>query len=363
MNYQKVPMLRIFATVISGGVLWFACTPAPESYPPAATPVGEMIEIAPPLGLPNVPIPVDNPPTSETISLGRRLFYDPALSVDDTVSCSSCHHPDFGFSDGQATSTGVRDQVGGRNAPTVINSAYSTTQFWDGRSPNLEDQAEGPVQNPIEMAHTLEGVEKKLRVDVSYQTAFNEAYGSKDVTYERIGKAIASFERTVLSGNSPFDRYFYGKDRSALNASARRGLKIFRDPKKGNCAACHTIEAEFALFTDNKFHNLGVGAEFDGTYKDAGRFEVSKDKVDTGAFKTPTLRNIAQTAPYMHDGHLKTIKDVVDFYVGGGNSNEHLDTEIRSLDFLTGQDRADLVAFLESLTSELPSNVGPLEKN
>ena len=265
------------------------------------------------------------------------------------------------FSDGQPTSTGVGGQIGGRNAPTVINSAYSTTQFWDGRSPSLENQAEGPVQNPIEMAHTLEAVEKKLSADATYRVAFNEAYGSEEITYERVERAIASFERTVLSGNSPFDRYFYGGDESALNASAQRGLEIFRDSKRGNCVVCHIIEEEFALFTDNKFHNLGVGAEFDGTYKYVGRFEVTQVEADKGAFKTPTLRNVAQTAPYMHDGHLKILKDVVDFYVGGGNSNEHLDVEIRSLEFLTGQDRADLVAFLGALTAELPPNIGPPE--
>ena len=360
MSYRKVLMLRTLVVAVSAGALWLSCAPEPEP-PPAATPVGAAIGIAAPLGLPTVPIPADNPPTAETISLGRRLYYDPALSVDDTVSCASCHHPDFGFSDGQATSTGVGGQMGGRNAPTVINSAYSTTQFWDGRSPSLENQAEGPVQNPIEMAHTLEGVEKKLSADPSYRADFKEAYGTEEITYERVEKAIASFERTVLSGNSPFDRYLYGDDKSALSASAQRGLEIFRDPKRGNCTVCHTIEEEFALFTDNKFHNLGVGAEFDGTYKDPGRFEVTQVESDKGAFKTPTLRNVAQSAPYMHDGHLKTLKDVVDFYVGGGNSNEHLDAEIRSLEFLTGQDRADLVAFLESLTGELPPDVGPPE--
>ena len=360
MSYRKVLMLRTLVVAVSAGALWLSCTLEPEP-PPAATPVGAAIGIAAPLGLPTVPVPADNPPTAETISLGRRLYYDPALSVDDTVSCASCHHPDFGYSDGQATSTGVGGQMGGRNSPTVINSAYSTTQFWDGRSPSLENQAEGPVQNPIEMAHTLEGVEKKLSADPSYRADFKEAYGTEEITYERVEKAIASFERTVLSGNSPFDRYLYGDDKSALSASAQRGLEIFRDPKRGNCTGCHTIEEEFAIFTDNKFHNLGVGAEFDGAYKDPGRFEVTQVESDKGAFKTPTLRNVAQSAPYMHDGHLKTLKDVVDFYVGGGNSNEHLDAEIRSLEFLTGQDRADLVAFLESLTGELPPDVGPPE--
>lgn len=211
------------------------------------------------------------------------------------------------------------------------------------------------------MAHTLEGVERKLMADQTYREEFKKAFGADSITYEMVEKAIASFERTVLTANSPFDRYFYGGDKKALAASARRGLEVFRDPKRGNCTACHTIGEKHALFTDNKFHNLGVGVS-GGQLTDQGRYEVTKNEADRGAFKTPTLRNIAQTAPYMHDGSLKTLKDVIDFYIGGGNSNPHLDKEIHPLDFLTGQERADLLAFLESLTGEVPPNVGPPEK-
>jgi cytochrome c peroxidase len=325
---------------------------------PVPRPIGSRLEIQAPLGLPPVPVPEDNPPTAETIELGRRLYYDPVLSTDGTVSCASCHHPRFGFSDGKQFSDGVGKQKGGRNSPTVFNAAYSSLQFWDGRAKSLEEQAEGPVQNPVEMAHTLDGVERKLAQDASYRQAFERAFGPGPIRYAMVAKAIASFERTVLSANSPFDRYFYGGDKSALSASARRGLEVFRDPKRGNCSACHTIEEKYALFTDNQFHNIGVGVR-DGVPQDVGRFEVSKNPADTGAFKTPTLRNIALTAPYMHDGSLKTLKDVVDFYIGGGNSNEHLDKEVRVLDFLSGQERADLEAFLESLTGEMPANVGP----
>ncbi len=359
MPFQK-PFLLVSLIVVPAVGLCLSTTRMPQAG--AAVPTGTPAKIKPPLGLPSVPIPADNPPTAETIALGRRLYYDPILSVDNTIACATCHNPEFGFTDGQQFSTGVKGQKGGRNAPTVINAAYNITQFWDGRSPSLEKQAEGPVQNPLEMANKLEGAAQKLWADASYRAAFEKAFGPGPITYEKVEKAIASFERTVISGNSPFDRYFYGANKSALSASARRGLEVFRDPQKGNCAACHTIGEKDALFTDNKFHNIGVGADYRGNYKDVGRYNVTHNEADKGAFKTPTLRNIAKTGPYMHDGSLKTLKDVMDFYVGGGNSNPHLDKEIRALDFLSGPQRADLGAFLESLTGEMPPNVGPPPK-
>jgi len=356
-------MHRIFLGLITLIVLasW-GCGQGPAQQGAGSIPIGTPVEIEAPLGLPPVLIPADNPPTAETISLGRRLFYDPMLSVDDTVACASCHHPDFGFTDGKPVSEGVNGQKGGRNAPTVFNVAYFTTQFWDGRAPNLEKQAEGPVQNPIEMAHTLEGVEQKLTADPTYQAEFEKAFGPGPITYEKVEKAIASFERTVISGNSPFDRYFYGGDETALSEAAKRGLEILRNPQKGNCTACHPI----GLFTDNQFHNIGVGVDDLGELTDLGRYEVSKNEADRGAFKTPSLRNIALTAPYMHDGSLKTLKEVVDFYIGGGNSNPHLDPQLKVLTPTTETGEvnwsgADLEAFLEALTGEMPSNVGPLD--
>ncbi|MEZ5353509.1 MAG: cytochrome c peroxidase [Bryobacteraceae bacterium] len=324
-----------------------------------AAPVGTVIEIKAPLGLPPVPLPADNPPTADTIALGRKLYYDAKLSVDGTVSCAFCHNPKMGFSDGQKTSLGVKAQRGGRNAPTVWNSAYSTVQFWDGRSPSLEDQAGGPMQNPIEMAHTQDGVVAAINGNPEYKDLMEKAFGPGPATFQKARFAIASFERTVLTGNSPFDKYMYGGDKKAMSASAIRGLEVFRDPKRGNCAVCHTIEKDYALFTDNKFHNLGVGVNSKGELKDLGRYEVTKLEADKGAFKTPTLRNVAESGPYMHDGSLKTLKDVVDFYVGGGNSNDWRDKEIKSLEHLTKQDRADLVAFMEALTGETPADIGP----
>lgn len=355
---RKVSLLVLLIVVIAAVVWWYRGRQLQSSMEPAK-PIGAPVSIAAPLGLPPVPIPADNPPTAETIALGRKLYYDPILSVDDTVACATCHTPDLGFSDGKQFSEGVKGQTGGRNAPTVFNVAYFTTQFWDGRSPSLEKQAEGPVQNPIEMAHTLEGVEKKLMADSGYRSEFEKAFGPGRITYEMVEKAIASFERTVVSGNSPFDRYFYGGDQEALSESAHRGLEVFRDPEKGNCTACHTIDETYALFTDNEFHNLGVDLDSQGGLKDMGRYEVTRNVDDQGAFKTPSLRNVALTAPYMHDGSLKTLQDVIDFYVGGGSSNLWLDEEMKALDFLTFPERADLLAFLESLTGEMPPEVGP----
>ena len=259
-------------------------------------------------------------------------------------------------------STGIRGQKGGRSAPSVLHAAYYSTQFWDGRAPSLEKQAEGPVQNPIEMGNTLDGAVRKLMAIADYRAEFENAFGPGPITYEMVAKSIASFERTVISGNSPFDHYFYGGDKKALNRAARRGLAVFRNPKKGNCSSCHTIGEKYALFTDNKFHNLGVGVVSlpdRVELADLGRYQVSKKDADRGAFKTPSLRNIALMAPYMHDGNLKTLKDVVDFYVGAGNSNPYRDQKMKPLDFLTGQEREDLVAFLGSLTGEMPPNAGP----
>jgi cytochrome c peroxidase len=355
---SRTALLVIFAVVVVA-ILLMPRRASQKQIP--ANPIGAAIEIKAPLGLPPVMFPADNPPTAETISLGRRLYYDPALSVDNTISCASCHTPDQGFSDGKRVSNGVGNKTGTRNSPTVFNSAYFEVQFWDGRAPSLEKQAEGPVQNPVEMAHTLKGVEEKLNADASYREQFAKAFGPGPITYEMVEKAIATFERTVVSGNSPFDRWKYGHDEKAVNDSVKRGWVVFSSKEKGNCTACHVVGEQNALFTDNKFHNIGVGANID-KLDDDGRYLVTKDEADRGAFTTPSLRNIALTAPYMHDGSLKSLKEVVDFYIGGGNSNANLDKNMRVLDFLSGQERADLQAFLESLSGEIPPNVGPPEK-
>jgi cytochrome c peroxidase len=324
-----------------------------------ADPQGPAVTIAVPLGLPPLPIPADNPPTEKTIALGRKLYYETKLSADNKLACASCHGPATGFADPRRVSVGFAGKTGDRNSPTVINAAYSPLQFWDGRAATLEDQAAGPIANPVEMNMPHDQCVELLNGDAEYLKLFNEAFGPGGVTLLRAQKAIASFERTVLSGNSPFDRYEYGKDPKAMSPEAIRGLAIFKDPNRGNCAVCHVIGEKDALFTDGKFHNLGVGMDPNGELKDLGRYNETKVEADRGAFKTPTLRNVAKTAPYMHDGSQKTLKEVVDFYVGGGNSNPHRDKEIKELK-LTGKERQDLVEFLKALTGEVPANTGPL---
>ena len=320
-------------------------------------PIGQTVAIQSPLGLPSVPIPAKNPPTAATINLGRRLFYEVKLSGDATLACASCHNPTLGFSDRRKHSTGVGGKLGQRNAPTVLNAAYSPVQFWDGRARSLEEQAGGPIANPIEMNQGHDVCVSTLESDASYKAAFDRAFGPGPITMGKLQDAIASFERTLISGNSRFDRYEFGGDRHALSAAEIRGLEIFRDEKRGDCAACHSIGEKFALFTDGKFHNIGVGVNEEGDLTDLGRYDETKIEADKGAFKTPTLRNVANTAPYMHDGSLKTLKDVVDFYAGGGNSNPNLDPKIKSI-HLSGQERADLVEFLEALTGDVPRDSG-----
>lgn len=362
MEAQSFPVVRNGFGLVSVVCLVIASTgcQSPErssgargSESPAA-PVGSLLRIEAPLGLPPVPVPPDNPLTAETIELGRKLFQDTRLSVNNTVSCSSCHNERRGFSDGLKTSVGVDGKKGTRNAPTVLNSAYASLQFWDGRAASLEDQAAGPMANPLEMNQAHDVSVGKLQADPFYKADFQKAFGPGPITIEMVKKALAAFERTLVSGNSPFDRYRFGGDKSAMSAAAIRGMVVFMDPRKGNCVTCHTVDEKHALFFDGKFHNLGVGVNSDGELPDLGRFEQSRINAEKGAFKTPTLRNVAQSAPYMHDGSLKTLKDVVDFYAGGGNSNDHLDPQIKPL-HLSAQDRSDLVAFLESLTGETPA--------
>lgn len=297
-----------------------------------------------PLGLDPymVKIPEDNPLTVEKIELGKILYFDPRLSKDDTVSCASCHHPEKGWSNAEAFATGVDGQVGGRASPPVHNRIFSDLQFWDGRAASLEDQALGPIQNPIEMGMTMPVALEKLEKIEGYPELFEKAFGSSEITADRVAKAIASFERTVVSGNSPWDRYEQGDD-SALDEAEKRGLALFRG--KAKCSVCHT---GFNL-TDEKYHNIGVG--MDKAEPDLGRASQTKNEEDTGAFKTPTLRDIALTAPYFHDGSAETLMEVVEFYDKGGTPNPYLSENIQKLN-LTDQEKADLVAFMKALTGE-----------
>lgn len=333
----------------------------------------------PPLGLPPVPIPADNPQTPENIALGQRLFEDKRFSADGTVSCATCHDREKAFGDALPVSEGVGKQKGTRNAPTVVNAAFYKVQFWDGRRSSLEEQARDPFVNPVE--HGLKSHQPILDVirgDPDYPAAFGAVFGvdPASITIDHVVKAIASFERTLVSGNSPFDRYLYGDEKDAMSAAAIRGLGIFRD--KGRCQSCHTIEQTDALFTNNQLHNLGVGfkrieprlMEIANALRSAvtrgetidekvltapdiselGHYVVTFRPSDIGRFKTSGLRNIAVTGPYMHDGSLKTLEEVVELYNKGGEPNPMLDSGILPLD-LTAEEKADLVAFLNALTS------------
>jgi cytochrome c peroxidase len=310
---------------------------------------GQEYQLKIPLGLKKMRIPRDNPLSKAKIALGKQLYFDPRLSGDDTISCASCHDPKQGWSNGAAFATGVRGQVGGRSAPTIINSGYQYFQFWDGRAAHIEGQALGPIQNPIEMDLTLEKLVAKLNKIDGYHSQFQIVFGT-NVTSEGIAKAIAAFERTVLSGNAPYDRFKKG-DKTALSVAAERGRQVFFN--KAKCSSCHAG----SNFTDGGFHNLGVGLK--SANPDVGRISETKIEGDRGSFKTPTLREIARTAPYMHNGSLKTLEDVVDFYNKGGIDNPQLDEEIFPLK-LTDQQKADLITFLkEGLASPDYPEIAP----
>jgi cytochrome c peroxidase len=309
-----------------------------------------------PLGLPEMRIPADNPLTKAKIELGKQLYFDPRLSIDNTVSCATCHDPQKGWSNGAAVATGVGGQKGGRSAPTIINAGYSTFQFWDGRAKHVEGQALGPIQNPIEMNLTLEAMAEKLSKIEGYRTQFQAVFGGdsaeQSVTPENVAKAIAAFERTIVSGDAPYDRFKAG-DKTALSEGAQRGMKLFFG--KANCSACHSGPN----FQDGAFHNIGHGLE--KPEPDLGRHAETKIEGDRGSFKTPTLREIARTAPYMHDGAYATLEEVVAYYNKGGFNNPQLDEEIFALK-LTDEQVADLVTFLrEGLSSESYPMVEPPE--
>jgi len=302
-----------------------------------------------PLGLPAIEWPKSNPYSAVKVELGRDLYYDKRISADGSVSCATCHDPKHAYTDGSPVSTGIREQKGGRSAPTVINRAFSLAQFWDGRAATLEEQAKGPMANPIEMGNTHEAVVAAIQKVPGYKPLFAKAFGSEEIDIDRIAMAIATFERTILSGNAPYDRYKKG-DKKAMTPEQVRGMSVFVD--KAKCDRCH----ENANFTLNAYANLGVGT--DKPDPDVGRYAVTNDPRDWGVFKVPTLREIEHTAPYMHDGSLKTLEEVVDFYNKGGIPNKNLDANIRKLD-LTDQDKKDLVSFLKALSGEGWQNAQP----
>lgn len=293
---------------------------------------------------PNAFVPADNPLTKEKVELGRILVFDKRLSMDNTIACMSCHLSEKGFTDGKPVATGIKGLKGGRSAPASFNRVYSTLNFWDGRAATLEAQSVGPFTNPIEHGFAnYDVMNAKMMKIPGYRKLFKQVFGDDTITTERVGMAIASFQRTVLSGNSAVDKYDIGGDQDALSDSAKRGLELFRG--KARCTRCHSG----FNFTDEKFHNLGIG--WDTNTVDLGRYMITNTPEDIGAFKTPTLREIARTAPYMHDGRFKTLEAVVDFYNQGGIKNPHLDNTIIPLE-LTEEEKKDLVAMLKSLNGE-----------
>lgn len=331
------------------------------------------------LGSNNISIPKDNPMTMAKIELGRQLFFDKRLSSDHTISCASCHHPEDGYGRNTQFGVGVRDQIGGRNSPIAYNRILSSLQFWDGRAATLEDQAKGPIANDIEMGNTHDVAITTLKGIEGYRLEFDLVFPGKGITIDTVAQAIASFERALVTGPSAADLYEplmnfesamkddlkdmaafkkedpesyekYWKLRRASSAnpitkSAIRGRKLFFG--KANCTACHAG----ANFTDEKYHNIGIG--MDKPMPDLGRYEQTKNEKDKGAFKTPTVRNVTQTGPYMHDGSLTTLEEVIDWYDKGGHPNPYLSDKMKKLN-LTEQEKEDLLSYMHALTGPLP---------
>ena len=308
-------------------------------------------QMAAPLGLDlqsaSYNVPKDNPLTEAKIKLGKRLFFEKALSADGLLACASCHVPDKGFSDPQQFSVGIRGQKGTRQAPAALNRVFSRKQFWDGRAASLEEQALGPVTNPIEMGNPdMKGTIARLQKDAGYLAEFKQAFPdeAEPISERTVSRALASFERTIMTGNSAYDRFTQRDDKSAMSEAALRGYQLFLG--KAGCASCHVG----FNFTDESYHNLGTAT---GTKKpDLGRFAVSKLDGHQSAFKTPTLREVANTAPYMHDGSFKTLEEVVAFYNQGGRLNPSLSPKIKPLG-LTAQEQKDLIEFLKALSGEV----------
>ncbi len=338
--------------------------------------------VAIPAGLPTrlwqSAIPPDNPLTKEKIALGKELFFDKRLSIDKTVSCATCHDPATAFADDMMVGVGIDLKKGARNSPSILNATFNELQFWDGRAESLEEQAKQPLINPIEMGmkdHAM--VVERVRNIPEYKEKFVAAFGKEEINIDTITKAIASFERTIVSGNAPFDRFIAG-DQNAISESAKRGWHLFNH--KARCISCHSFNPALPFFSDFKFHNIGVAAKdvnfanlarraqqiatanasnkqlldqlaLAPGFSELGRYLVTKENKDIGAFKTSMLRDIELTAPYMHNGSEKTLLDVVKFYNRGGEANPNLDGSIIPLN-LTDGEMDDLVELMKTFTSD-----------
>ncbi len=333
----------------------------------------------------DISVPAGKAPTKEQIALGDKLFNDKRLSVDNTVSCATCHDPKKGFVDGKPVSEGIKAQKTTRNSPTVLNAMFNATQFWDGRAKDLEEQSVLPITNPIEMGmKDNAAVVEKLKAIPEYVAEFKAVYNS-DITIVHVQSALASFERTQFSGNSAFDRFIFG-DSKAMTAGAKRGWSLFNG--KARCNTCHAGNAVSPLFSDQKFHNIGVAAHkqdfvqlarealtvvrsgdqqqidelaLQTKFSELGRFLVTKNENDIGAFKTPTLRNVGITGPYMHDGSLTSLWDVMDHYNKGGVQNPYLDGGMQRLG-LTEPEIDDLVELMLAMTDDNFTAFGKVER-
>lgn len=338
---SSVLVLFAFALLLSGLIDSSVSPASPSDYAPHGTITIDGITV-PDIG--PMPTQVPTPPTNlnyvQKVDLGRQLYFDTRLSKNDTVSCAFCHNPGTGFADARQVSIGAFGTAGGRQAPTVYNTGFIPLQFWDGRAGSLEEQAIGPIHNPVEMAEHHNTVVPKIAKIPAYHKQFHLVFGG-GASLQHIAEAIAAFERTIVSQNSAFDKYATGTA-GAMNDAAVRGLTLFKG--KARCVLCHNGPN----FTDNKFHNIGV-PQVGPLKEDLGRYMVTLAEKDKGAFKTPTLRSIVETAPYMHDGAFRTLEEVIDFFDQGGGDNPHLSPLIKPLG-LTVEEKADLREFLRALT-------------
>jgi len=352
-RFLTVRAVRILWLVLIVGSLSTAVAGVPGSAPHGTVTVDGVT--VPDIG--PMPTEVPTPPTNlsygQKVELGKQLYFETRLSKNNSVSCAFCHNPGTGFADVRQFSIGAFGTAGGRQAPTVYNTGFISLQFWDGRAGSLEEQAIGPIHNPIEMAEMHETVVPKIAKIPAYQKQFLLIFGG-GASLQHIAEAIAAFERTIVSQNSSFDKYVMGES-GAMNEAAIRGLALFRG--KARCVLCHNGPN----FTDNQFHNLGV-PQAGPLKEDLGRYLVTRAQHDKGAFKTPTLRSIVETAPYMHDGVFKTLEEVLEFLDAGGGSNSNLSPLMKPL-ALTSEEKGDLLEFLKALTgAPLKVNVPKLPK-
>ena len=353
---KRFPAVMASAVLIQVGILSavaYTASDQPRMAPVIGPEILDSMKTLPGgLGaLPEVQLPADNPATPEKIELGKRLFFEKRLSGDMSTSCATCHAPEKAFTDGLVRSRGFNGKTLRRNSPTVLNAAYNSAQFWDGRAATLDEQCKGPLLSPDEMNMASETqIVERLSAIPGYRKDFQEVFGAPP-SLNLVAKAVSAFERTLVTPDSRFDRYAAG-DKKALTDPEKRGLVLFFG--KAACSECH----KGSNFTDNKYHNLGFG-QAPGSPNDAGRFEISHNPEDQGAFKTPTLRNVALTGPYMHDGSSKTLEDVIDLYDRGGGDDPNKSKLVYKLE-LTPQEKSDLVAFLKSLTGTVPQVQAPV---